>query len=113
VLKLYATLYLLAGSVDKLPAALADYLDNPGPRRRDAIALARLLAVHGGAKLLGFAHGGKFAVTFRLTEEGRDKLLEALERIGEEQETRIVMDRAGRLEISVASLSFHAGTESL
>ena len=93
VMKLYATLYLLAGSIDRLPDALADYLDNSGPRRRDAIALARLLAVHNGAKLAGFAHGGKFSVSFRLTEDGRDKLLEALERIGEEQDSLLVLAR--------------------
>jgi hypothetical protein len=93
VMKLYATLYLLAGSIEKLPDALADYLDNPGPRQRDAIALARTLAIHGGAKLPAFAHGGKFTVSFRLTEQGRDKLLEALEQIQDQRESSFVLLR--------------------
>jgi len=92
VMKLYATLYLLAGSIDKLPDALADYLDDAGTRRHDAIALARALATRGGAKLSGFAHGGKFAVSFRLTNTGRDKLLEALEQIQHEQDATFVLD---------------------
>ena len=95
-MKLYATLYLLAGSIEKLPDALADYLDNPGPRRRDAIALARALCVQGGARLVGFAHGGKFAVSFRLTNAGRDTLLEALEQIQQEQDATFVLNQSAR-----------------
>jgi hypothetical protein len=90
VMKLYATLYLVGGSIEKLPDALADYLDDPGPRRRDAIALARALCIAGGAKLPGFAHGGNFAVSFHLTNVGRDKLLEALEQIQQEQDATFV-----------------------
>ena len=90
LLRLYATFFLIGGSIEKLPIALIDYLDDPGPRRGTAIKLVRQLIADGGGKLIGIAPGGKFQVTFQLTEAGADKLTDVLNSIDVESGLHLV-----------------------
>lgn len=90
LMKLYATFFLIAGSVEKLPGALADYLDDPGPQRAAVIALIRRLADDDGGQFPVAAHGGNFVVRFQLTRTGREKLLEALQALQEESGLQVV-----------------------
>jgi len=75
----FGTIFLIAGSVDRLPDALSDYLATPGPHHREAAALARKMLADNGATLPIAGRGNTFAITFRLTESGRDKLSTALQ----------------------------------
>jgi hypothetical protein len=84
ILRLYSTFFLIGGSVEKLPEALLDYLDDPGPRRGVAVKLMRQLVADGGGRVQGIAPGGRFLVNFQLTETGKDKLMQALQAIQEE-----------------------------
>jgi hypothetical protein len=79
----YAILTLIAGSVDRLPAALSDYLQNPGQHLTEAIELTMQLLSQDHVKLQGFAKGGNFTVTVGLSDDGRDKLLDALGEMGD------------------------------
>ena len=79
LLRVYGTIFMIAGSVDRLPDALSDYLDEPGAHRHQALALARKMLDPKGLELPAVAHGGTFAVYVSLTPAGRDKLLEALQ----------------------------------
>jgi hypothetical protein len=90
LLRGFGTILLIAGSVDRLPGALADYMDEPGAHRREATVLARKLLADGGAELSGVARGGTFKVSVRLTTAGRDKLLEAIHSLGDENGIQMV-----------------------
>ena len=82
-MKLYGVLFLVGGSVDRLPATLADYLQSPGLHLNEAIALTDALLNQKSVRFIGHARGGNFVVTVELTDEGRDKLEDALDEIGE------------------------------
>jgi hypothetical protein len=82
-MKLYGILFLVGGSVDRLPATLADYLQSPGVHLNEAIALADALLNQKNVRFTGHAHGGNFVVTVELTDDGRDKLEDAMDEIGE------------------------------
>jgi hypothetical protein len=75
----YGTLFLVASSVDRLPAGLAGYLSDPGFHRRQARALVGKLLSDDGAEFPVKSHGGTFSVFIRLTPNGRATLKEALE----------------------------------
>jgi hypothetical protein len=79
LLRGFGTIFLIAGSVDRLPRALSDYLDEPNSNRTQAVTLARKLLASGGAEFAGVARGGTFKVSVRLTRSGREKLLAALQ----------------------------------
>ena len=68
----------VAGAVERLPDALLDYLDDPGPHRQIAIAVSQRLLADGGAIMVGSARGGTFCVSIGLTDAGREKLEEAV-----------------------------------
>jgi hypothetical protein len=93
LVRLYATLFLVCGSVDQLPTGLSDYLDDPGPRRRIALSLARQLLTSRGAELTGWTRGGAFVLTFRLTPSGRAKLTDVLQSAEDETEIQFVSRR--------------------
>ena len=78
-MQMFGSLFLIAASVDRLPDALADYLQDPGPHRRVAMTLARDLIDNEHMELPGSARGGTFAVSVHLTDSGRDKLMDALQ----------------------------------
>jgi hypothetical protein len=75
----FATVFLIAGSVDRLPDAVATYLADPGPHHSQATALARKMLSDNGASLPVAVRGNTFTVTLRLTESGRDTLTDALQ----------------------------------
>jgi hypothetical protein len=78
----YAVITLIAGSVDRLPSALSDYLQNPGQHLNDALELTNQLLSQ-RVKFQGFAKGGNFTVTVELSDDGRDKLLDAIDEMGD------------------------------
>lgn len=82
-MKLYGILFLVGGSVDRLPATLADYLESPGSHLNEAIALADALLDQKTVRFVGHARGGNFVVTVELTDDGHDKLEDAMDDIGE------------------------------
>ncbi|HEY2589644.1 MAG TPA: hypothetical protein VGI81_28120 [Tepidisphaeraceae bacterium] len=82
-MRLYGVLFLIAGSVDRLPATLADYLQSPGTHLNEAIALTDVLLNQKSVRFIGHARGGNFVVTVELTNDGRDKLEDAMDEIGE------------------------------
>jgi len=84
-----STLALIAGSVDRLPDGFANYLDDPGPHRRQALAEAKKILADNGAELAGSARGGTFKVWMQLNDSGRQKLEEAVD--GEVNENGIYM----------------------
>lgn len=79
----YALITLIAGSVDRLPTALSDYLQNPGEHLTEALDLTSQLLSEPRVKFHGFAKGGNFTVTVELNDDGRDKLLDALDEMGD------------------------------
>jgi hypothetical protein len=81
----YAVITLIAGSVDRLPTALSDYLQNPGQHLTEALELTSELLSQQRVKFHGFAKGGNFTVTVELNDDGRDKLLDALDQVGDSQ----------------------------
>ena len=81
----YAVITLIAGSVDRLPTALSDYLQNPGQHLTQALELTSELLSQQRVKFHGFANGGNFTVTVELNDDGRDKLLDALDQVGDSQ----------------------------
>jgi hypothetical protein len=82
-MKLYGILFLVGGSIDRLPSALADYIQDPNQHLDEALALAQLLLRQKKVEFEGHARGGNFTVTVELNDDGRDKLLDALDEIGE------------------------------
>jgi hypothetical protein len=82
-MRLYGILFLISGSVDRLPATLADYLRSPGTHLNEAIALTDALLNQKSVHFIGHARGGNFGVTVELTDDGRDKLDDAMDEIGE------------------------------
>ncbi|MDB5299767.1 MAG: hypothetical protein JWO87_1430 [Phycisphaerales bacterium] len=94
LLRGFGTIFLIAGSVDRLPAALSAYLGEPGSNRTQAVILARKLLAERGAELSGVARGGTFKVSVRLTSSGRKKLLDALQT--HEEDGGVQMVRADR-----------------
>jgi hypothetical protein len=82
-MKLYGILFLVGGSLDRLPGTLADYLQEPGQHLNEALALTELLLTQKQVEFAGFARGGNFTVSLELTDDGRDKLTDALDEIGE------------------------------
>ncbi|HET6250203.1 MAG TPA: hypothetical protein VFE47_21105 [Tepidisphaeraceae bacterium] len=75
----FGNLFVVAASVDRLPEAVSAYLDNPGYHRRQALALARKLLQDNGAAIGGSGRGGTFAITFRLSADARQMLVESLQ----------------------------------
>jgi len=91
---LYGIVFLVGGSVERLPQALSDYLQDPGTHLNEAISLAQSLMGREPIELRGHARGGSFSVTIVLTDAGRDKLVDALDNIGESAgDTQIVSAR--------------------
>jgi hypothetical protein len=82
-LQSYAIIALVAGSVDRLPGALSDYLQNPGQHLTQALELTGRLLSEKQIQFEGFARGGNFTVTVELNDSGREKLLDGLDEIGE------------------------------
>jgi hypothetical protein len=86
-MKLYGVLFLVAGSLDRLPGALADYIQDPGPNLAEAVELAEMLLNEKQVELAGCARGGNFVASIELTDDGRDKLIDALDQVGESGST--------------------------
>lgn len=82
-MRLYGILFLVGGSVDRLPGTLADYIQDPNQHLNEAVALAQLLLSQKKVEFEGHARGGTFNVTVELNDAGRDKLLDALDEMGE------------------------------
>lgn len=82
-MQLYGILFLVGGSVDRLPGALADYIEDPNQHLNEAVALAQLLLSQKKVEFEGHARGGNFTVTVELNDNGRDKLLDALDEMGQ------------------------------
>ena len=82
-MKLYGILFLVGGSLDRLPSVLADYIQDPGQHLTEALALADVLLTQKQVEFTGYARGGNFTVSLELTDDGRDKLTDALNEIGE------------------------------
>ena len=82
-MKLYGILFLVGGSLDRLPATLADYIQAPNQHLSEAVALSQLLLNAKKVEFEGHARGGNFTVTVELNDDGRDKLLDALDETGE------------------------------
>jgi hypothetical protein len=78
-IQMYSTVFMIAGTADRIPGALTEYLDDPGPHRRQAIALARALVASNGGVFTAAGRGGTFSVHIRLSELGRAKLVEAIQ----------------------------------
>jgi len=82
LMQMYAVLTLVAGSVDRLPATLADYIQTPGSHLTEALDLTEELLTKDQVRLPGYARGGNFNVTVQLTDAGREKLEDALDEAG-------------------------------
>lgn len=82
-MRIYGILFLVAGSVDRLPGTLADYLQTPGQHLNEALSLTDLLLNQKRLQFQGHARGGNFVVNVELTDSGRDKLTDALDQMGE------------------------------
>jgi hypothetical protein len=82
-MKLYGILFLVGGSIDRLPATLADYIQDPNQHLSEALALAQLLLNQKTIEFEGHARGGNFTVAVELNDDGRDKLLDALDEVGQ------------------------------
>ena len=94
--RLYGILFLVGGSVERLPQALSDYLQEPGTHLNEAISLAQALMGRQPVDLRGHARGGAFNVAVVLTDAGREKLIDALDSIGESGgDTQVVSARKG------------------
>jgi hypothetical protein len=82
-MKLYGILFLVGGTMDRLPGALADYIQDPNQHLIEAVALADALLNQKTVEFQGWAHGGQFVVSVELTDSGHDKLEDALDEAGE------------------------------
>jgi hypothetical protein len=98
LLKVYSVLTLVAGSVDRLPATLADYIQSPGAHLTEALDLTEQLLTEDQVRLTGFARGGNFNVTVQLSDDGREKLQDALDEAG---------DSGGNFQLVRARVSKH------
>ena len=83
LMQVYAVLTLVAGSIDRLPTTLADYIQTPGTHLTEALDLTEELLTKDQVKLQGFARGGNFNVTVALSDAGREKLEDALDEAGD------------------------------
>jgi len=81
-LQISAVLALVAGSVDRLPATLSDYIQSPGQHLTQALDLTEMLLTEDRVHLEGFARGGKFNVSVELSDAGREKLEGAIDEAG-------------------------------
>lgn len=81
--RLYGVLFLIGGSVERLPEVLSQYIEDPGSHQNEAVSLAQTLLGRGPVQLKGRARGGDFSVTVLLTDDGREKLVDALVDAGE------------------------------
>jgi|SRR5579862_5481885 len=79
VIQLYSTVFMISGTVERIPEALAGYLDDPGPDERFALRLARKLLADNGGDLSAAGRGGTFLVHMQLNESGRAKLTDAVQ----------------------------------
>ena len=96
-MRAYAVITLIAGSVDRLPTALSDYLQNPGQHLTEALVLTDRLLSDKPLRLPGFAKGGNFTVTVELNDDGREKLMEAIDEMGDPAApNQIVRSKTGR-----------------
>jgi len=113
-LQMYAVLTLVAGSVDRLPATLADYIQVPGTHLTEALDLTEELLTKEQLKLRGFARGGNFNVTVQLSDAGREKLEDALDEAGDSGgqlqmvRERVSAHRAHARAVKVRSLKKHS-----
>jgi hypothetical protein len=82
-MKLYSILFLVGGTVDRLPGTLANYIQDPSQHLAEAVVLAELLLNQRRVEFQGFARGGSFSVSVELTTAGREKLMDALDDAGE------------------------------
>ena len=98
LMQMYAVLTLVAGSVDRLPATLADYIQNPGTHLTEALELTEALLTEDTVRMPGYARGGNFNVTVQLTDAGREKLEDALDEAG---------DSGGNLQMVLAHVLKH------
>jgi len=96
VMQTYVTVFLIAGSLDKLPDSLADYLDDPGSHPREAQALARMLLDPAGVAFPAIGHDGTFSVTVALTADGRDKILDALQEVEDRRDVFMASQEVSR-----------------
>jgi hypothetical protein len=78
----YALITLVAGSVDRLPNTLSDYLQTPGQHLTEALDLTNQLLTDPRVRFQGYAKGGNFTVTVELNDDGRQKLLDAVDEMG-------------------------------
>src|SRR5206468_12296486 len=76
MMQIHAVLTLVAGSVDRLPATLVDYLQSPGRHLSEATDLAEALLTEDKVQIAGHARGGNFNVTVELSDAGREKLVD-------------------------------------
>ena len=81
--RLYGVLFLVGGSIERLPEVLSEYIQDPGVHQNEAVSLAQTLLGQKPVNLRGYARGGNFSVTVLLTDGGREKLVDALENAGE------------------------------
>lgn len=96
-MRLYALVTLVAGSVDRLPSTLSDYLQNPSQHLTAAMDLADQLLGDGPIQLAGCARGGNFIVTMELDDAGREKIVDALdERSDDPNQLQFVHGRSMR-----------------
>jgi hypothetical protein len=82
-MRLYGILFLVGGSIDRLPGALAEYIQQPGQHLTEAMVLTQMLLNQKRVEFAGYARGGNFTVSVELTDDGRNKLEDALDEIGE------------------------------
>lgn len=81
--RLYGVMFLIGGSIERLPGVLSAYIQDPGTHQNEAISLAQALLGRGPVDLKGYARGGNFTVMLLLTDAGREKLVDALDNVGE------------------------------
>lgn len=81
--RLYGVLFLIGGSIERLPEALSEYIQEPGTHQNEAVSLAQALLGRGPVDMKGYARGGNFSVTVVLTDAGREKLVDALDNAGD------------------------------
>jgi len=99
LLQISSVLMLVAGSIDRLPGTLSDYIQNPGQHMAEALDLTESLLTQDKVRFAGYAHGGNFNVTVELTDAGREKLEDALDEAGESNAglQQVIVRRPARL----------------